>query len=62
MPDGFQPEGIAAGRKLYLPNARFDTPPTPDTHYGVLGIHSWLINMAWELCGSAESRNVRVRR
>jgi hypothetical protein len=26
------------GRGLYLPNARFDTPPTPDTEYSVVRI------------------------
>ena len=26
------------GSKLYLPNARFSTPPTPDTRYDVIAI------------------------
>ncbi|TDC44220.1 superoxide dismutase [Actinomadura sp. KC345] len=27
------------GPTLYLPNARFNTPPTPSTHYDAIGIH-----------------------
>jgi sugar lactone lactonase YvrE len=38
-PDFQVPTTIAKyGRGLYLPNARFDTPPTPDTEYSVVRI------------------------
>jgi sugar lactone lactonase YvrE len=38
-PDFDVPTTIArSGRHLYLPNARFTTPPTPDTEYWVTGI------------------------
>jgi sugar lactone lactonase YvrE len=38
-PDFQVPTTIARyGRGLYLPNARFDTPPTPDTEYSVVRI------------------------
>jgi hypothetical protein len=33
------PTTVAAfGSSLFLPNARFSTPPTPDTEYDVVGI------------------------
>ena len=33
------PTTVAAfGKRLYLPNARFTTPPTPDTTYNVVAV------------------------
>jgi hypothetical protein len=50
LPNGIRPEGIAIGDldvpttvaaygdRLYLPNARFTTTPTPDTPYDVIAV------------------------
>jgi sugar lactone lactonase YvrE len=32
------------GHSLYLPNARFTTPPTPQTDYWITRIHTWAKN------------------